>query len=197
MDTDSVSRASFKSRSSISSLSESTTSYPPVTDCQKRRQALDDIQSLDKNIATHRTILENEKKTGKTELIPKIQKRIDIFLEIRKKMASELRTMPPCLDPNCTDHTILKPNDSDSDLSHINDKKQSQKRKNNKQDLDGFAFPKKTTRPTTPTQVLQPIPTRNNFESRNQDPEPMEEEYFAHLAKLPISLSGRSKAHVV
>ncbi|GFY67445.1 hypothetical protein TNIN_294131 [Trichonephila inaurata madagascariensis] len=92
-------------------------------------------------------------------------------------MVSELRTMPPCLDPKCTDHTILKSNDSDSDLSHINvnDKKQTHKRKNNKQDLEGFAFPKKTIRPTTPTQVLQPIPTRNNFESLNQDPEPMEE----------------------
>ncbi|GFY56797.1 hypothetical protein TNIN_474611 [Trichonephila inaurata madagascariensis] len=132
---------------------------------------------MDKNIATHRTILESEKKSGKPELALQIQNSIELYLEIRKKMVSELRTMLPCLDLNCTDLTILKPNDSDPDLSliNVNDKKQSYKRKNNKQDLEGFALPKKTIRPTTPTQVLQPIPTQNNFESLNQDPEPMEE----------------------
>ncbi|GFY64939.1 hypothetical protein TNIN_78801 [Trichonephila inaurata madagascariensis] len=177
-ESDSVSGTSFKSRSSRSSSSGSTNSDPPILSaCQKKKQGLEAISTMDKTIAGHRIILENEKKTGRPELALQIQKSIENFLEIRKKMVSELRTMPPCLDPNCTDHTILKSNDSDPDLSlsNVNDKKQSYKRKNNKQDLEGFAFPKKTIRPTTPTQVLQPIPTRNNFEMLNQDPEPMEE----------------------
>ncbi|GFY53078.1 hypothetical protein TNIN_143541 [Trichonephila inaurata madagascariensis] len=109
-------------------------------------------------------------------------------------MVSELRTMPHVWDPNGDDHTILKSNDSDPDLSliNVNDEKQSYKRKNNKQDLEGFAFPKKTIRPTTPTQVLQPIPTRNNFESLNQDPEPMEEEQSLKKSLAVLWTSGSS-----
>ncbi|GFS49056.1 hypothetical protein TNIN_18721 [Trichonephila inaurata madagascariensis] len=182
-ETDSVSGASFKSRSSISSSSGSMISDPPVLSaCQKKKQGLEAISTLDNTIADHRIILENEKRTGRPELVLPIQNSIETFLEIRGKMVSELQTMPPCLDPNCTDHTILKTNDLDSDLSNVNDKKQSNKRKIKKQDLEGFAFPKKTVRPTTPTQVLQPIPTRNNFEILNQDPEPMEE---AAVEKAP------------
>ncbi|GFY75897.1 hypothetical protein TNIN_74551 [Trichonephila inaurata madagascariensis] len=151
-------------------------SDPPVLSaCQKKKQGLEAISTLDNTLAGHRIILENEKRTGRPELVLQIQNSIETFLEIKKKMVSELRIMPPCLDPNCTNHTILKTNDSDSDLSNVNDKKQSNKRKIKKQDLEGFAFPKKTVRPTTPTHVLQPIPTRNNLEMLNQDLEPMEE----------------------
>ncbi|GFY60949.1 hypothetical protein TNIN_306151 [Trichonephila inaurata madagascariensis] len=85
-ESDSVSGASFKSRSSRSSLSGSTTSDPPVlSDCQRKKQALDDIRNMDKNIATHRAILENEKKTGKPELALQIQNSIELYLEIREK----------------------------------------------------------------------------------------------------------------
>ncbi|GFY71926.1 hypothetical protein TNIN_22711 [Trichonephila inaurata madagascariensis] len=185
-ETDSVSGASFKSRSSISSSSGSMISDLPVLSaCQKKKQGLEAISTLDNTIADHRIILENEKRTGRPELVLQIQNSIETFLEVRKKMVSELRTMPPCLDPNCTDHTILKTKDSVSDLSNVNDKKQSNKRKIKKQDLEGFAFPKKTVRPTTPTQVLQPIPTQNNFEMLNQNPEPMEE---AAVEKAPPAL---------
>ncbi|GFY74021.1 hypothetical protein TNIN_302261 [Trichonephila inaurata madagascariensis] len=113
------------------------TSDPPVLSaCQKKKQGLEAISTLDNTIADHRIILENEKRTGGPELVLQIQNSIETFLEIRKK--------------------------NDSDLSNVNDKKQSNKRKIKKQDLEGFAFPKKTVRPTTPTQVFQPIPTRNN-----------------------------------
>ncbi|GFY04923.1 nucleic-acid-binding protein from transposon X-element [Trichonephila clavipes] len=89
-------------------------------------------------------------------------------------LVSELRTLPPCLDPDCTDHTIIsKENDPALDNSKSNDKKKPKKRKCKKQDLEGFAFPTKSARLTTPTQVLAPIPTQNNFENLNQEPEPM------------------------
>ncbi|GFY78777.1 hypothetical protein TNIN_452841 [Trichonephila inaurata madagascariensis] len=147
---DSVSGASFKSRSSLSSSSGSMISDPPVLSaCQKKKQGLEAISTLDNTIADHRIIQENEKRTGRPELVLQIQNSLETFLEIRKKMVSELRTMPPRLDSNCTDPTILKTNDSDSVLSNVNDKKQSNKRKIKKQDLEGFAFPKKTVRPTT------------------------------------------------
>ncbi|GFS45154.1 hypothetical protein TNIN_52441 [Trichonephila inaurata madagascariensis] len=150
-DMDTVSGASFKSRSSISSLSESTTSNPPVTDCERR--TMDAIQSVDKNIATHRAIIEKEKASGNHGYIPSIQKSIDVFLEIKKNMVSELRTIPPCLDPNCTDHTILKSNDSVLDLSNLNDKKQPQKRKIKKIRM-ALPFPRK---------LLDPSPQRKYF----------------------------------
>ncbi|GFU60634.1 hypothetical protein TNCV_2753951 [Trichonephila clavipes] len=47
------------------------------------------------------------------------------------------------------------------------------KRKTDKEDSEGFAFPKKTARPITPTKVLEPLQTQNNFETLTQDPEPV------------------------
>ncbi|GFY42559.1 hypothetical protein TNIN_123441 [Trichonephila inaurata madagascariensis] len=49
--------------------------------------------------------------------------------------------------------------------------KLSQKHKTRKEDSGGFAFPKKTARPITPTKVLEPVQTQNNFENLTQDPE--------------------------
>ncbi|GFY78594.1 hypothetical protein TNIN_391581 [Trichonephila inaurata madagascariensis] len=85
-ETDSVSGASFKSRSSISSSSGSMISDPPVLSaCQKKKQGLEAISTLDNTIADHRIILENEKRTGRPELVLQIQNSIETFLEIRKK----------------------------------------------------------------------------------------------------------------
>ncbi|GFY74492.1 hypothetical protein TNIN_287861 [Trichonephila inaurata madagascariensis] len=94
-ESDSVSGASFKSRSSISSSSRSMISDPPVLSaCQKKKHGLEAISTLDNTIAGHRINLENEKRTGRPELVLQIQNSIETFLEIRKKMVSELRTMP-------------------------------------------------------------------------------------------------------
>ncbi|GFX13842.1 hypothetical protein TNCV_3421531 [Trichonephila clavipes] len=57
--------------------------------------------------------------------------------------------------------------------SKPNDKKKPKKHKCKKQDSEGFVFPAKSARPTTPTQVPEPIPTQNNFENLSQEPEPM------------------------
>ncbi|GFY27821.1 hypothetical protein TNCV_242861 [Trichonephila clavipes] len=51
--------------------------------------------------------------------------------------------------------------------------KKFKKRKTDKEDLEGFAFPKKTARPISPTKVLEPLQTQNNFETLTQDPEPI------------------------
>ncbi|GFU98561.1 hypothetical protein TNCV_3653921 [Trichonephila clavipes] len=52
-------------------------------------------------------------------------------------------------------------------------KRNPKKRKCKKQDSEGFAFPTKSARPTTPPQVPEPIPTQNNCENLSQEPEPM------------------------
>ncbi|GFY48697.1 hypothetical protein TNIN_414311 [Trichonephila inaurata madagascariensis] len=91
-ESDSVSGASFKSRSSISSSSGSMISDPPVLSaCQKKKQGLEAISTLDNIIADHRIIKENEKRTGRPEPVLQIQNSIETFLEIRKKMIEILQ----------------------------------------------------------------------------------------------------------
>ncbi|GFS92116.1 hypothetical protein TNCV_1190791 [Trichonephila clavipes] len=108
-------------------------------------------------------------------------------------LVSELRTLPPCTDPDCTDHTIIsKENDSTPDNLKPNDKKKSQKRKSIKQDSEGFVFPTKSARPTTPTPVLEPIPTQNNFESLEKESEPMidsSQENVSPIIKPPYPIT--------
>ncbi|GFV27672.1 transposon Ty3-I Gag-Pol polyprotein [Trichonephila clavipes] len=132
------------------------------------------IQSLDENIATHQNIMDNDLKNGRHGDNTAIRKNIETIKEIKNNLVSELRILPPCLEPDCPDHTtILKANDPVLDFSNLKDKKKPKKRKSKKQDSEGFAFPSKSARPTTPTQVLEPILTQNNFENLSQDPEPM------------------------
>ncbi|GFY66155.1 hypothetical protein TNIN_110651 [Trichonephila inaurata madagascariensis] len=108
-----------------------------------------------------------------------LEKNLQETIEARAKLVSELRTMPPSLDVNSPDHTTLMPKSNviqnDKDIEMItcndNDKKSSLKRKNSKGNSDGFVFPSKTARPTTPTPVLKPIETNNSFENLEQDPE--------------------------
>ncbi|GFQ77304.1 hypothetical protein TNCT_164981 [Trichonephila clavata] len=86
-------------------------------------------------------------------------------------MVSELAIIPPCIDPDCPDHTVLKPKNSDPDLIT----KPPQKGKGIKTDKDGFVFPKRTARPMTPTKELEPIGTQNNFDNlENQDSQPIQ-----------------------
>ncbi|GFY59159.1 hypothetical protein TNIN_71131 [Trichonephila inaurata madagascariensis] len=100
------------------------------------------IQSMDTNITTNQSIIDNEKKNGYHVDTHAMQKNIETILEIKQTMVSELRTMPPCLEPDCPDHTILKPVDSVLDPNKIlKDKTTPTALK--KQDLEGFTFPKK------------------------------------------------------
>ncbi|GFW38249.1 hypothetical protein TNCV_4707441 [Trichonephila clavipes] len=61
----------------------------------------------------------------------------------------------------------------------------SQKRKNEKEDSEGFAFPKKTVRPITPTKALEPLQTRNNFETLIPDPDPIIKVTTENIAQQP------------
>ncbi|GFU22676.1 uncharacterized protein TNCV_762561 [Trichonephila clavipes] len=93
-----------------------------------------------------------------------IEKNLQETIEARDRLVSELRTMPPCLIFNCPDHTTLEAKNSvprnateNPNINENDKKKPSQKRKNTKNNSDDFVFLSKTARPTTPTQVLEPV----------------------------------------
>ncbi|GFW38600.1 hypothetical protein TNCV_3879691 [Trichonephila clavipes] len=122
-DMDSVSGKTYKSRSSISSRSGNSTPSPTISNCERRRKLLADIELTDQTIAVYQQIVRPH----------------DIHDPIVKGLAKAKRRRSTCI----------------------------------KQDSEGFVFPTKSARPTTPTPVLEPIPTQNNFENLEQEPEPM------------------------
>ncbi|GFS67051.1 hypothetical protein TNCV_2125551 [Trichonephila clavipes] len=156
-ETNSISGASYKSRSSISSLSGNSTPSPTISNCERRRRKLAEIELIDKSIAVYQQIIRPQ------DIHDPILRSLEESKKTKIKLVSELRTLPPCIDPDCTDHTIIsKENEPTLDNLKPNDKKKPQKRKNIKQDSEGFAFPTNSARPTTPTPVLEPIPTQYN-----------------------------------
>ncbi|GFV88238.1 hypothetical protein TNCV_4542841 [Trichonephila clavipes] len=106
-----------------------------------------------------------------------MEKHFKETMEARDLLVSELRTMPPCLNTNCPDHSILETKNSapkkatENNKINDSDKKPSQKRKNTRNNSDDFVFPSKTARPTTPTKVLEPVEVQNSYDNLDQDPE--------------------------
>ncbi|GFY59980.1 uncharacterized protein TNIN_262541 [Trichonephila inaurata madagascariensis] len=172
---------SFKSRSSTSTRCGTPKPAEPTTDCERRRQAILRLERQNVLINGYQRFLIQERgHNDEAGICKDLEKNLQETIEARVKLVSELRTMPPCLDVNCPDHTTLKPktnvnhNDNDNDIEmiacNVNDKKSSLKRKNSKGNSDGFVFPSKTARPITPTPVLNPIEMNNSFENLEQDP---------------------------
>ncbi|GFS85360.1 hypothetical protein TNCV_75861 [Trichonephila clavipes] len=168
-ESDDESMKSHRPGSAMSTKSESSIGLP-MSDCMKRRLAIKFMEKLDYELTAHMKTLVNNRARGDMAIIPQLEKMIKNQEEKERKV-SELRTIPPCLDANCPDHTLLFPITSEPKSSKL--KNQSQKRKNEKEDLEGFAFPKKTARPITPTKALEPLQTQNNFETLTADPEPV------------------------
>ncbi|GFS31520.1 hypothetical protein TNIN_339651 [Trichonephila inaurata madagascariensis] len=130
---------------------------------------------------------------GDKKQIPELEALVKDLIDEKEKLVSELRHIPPCLDTDCLNHPLLKSTVIDPELTNPKIKKQSQKRKTQKENSDGFAFPKKTARPITPTKVLEPVQTQNNFENLTQDPEinvdqTLEKETPKPRSPLPITL---------
>ncbi|GFU02936.1 transposable element Tc3 transposase [Trichonephila clavipes] len=78
------------------------------------------------------------------------------------------------------------------------EEKDFKKHKTDKEDSEGFAFPKKTARPISPTKVFKPLQTQNNFETLTQDPEPVnnltnEKDTPKPRAPKPITLKCNSR----
>ncbi|GFU59788.1 nucleic-acid-binding protein from transposon X-element [Trichonephila clavipes] len=169
-DSDDESLKSIRPGSAMSSFSDNSTGLQ-VSDCMLRRKAIKAMEKLEFELTNHMKSLLLSQAKGDKASIPKFEKKIKKNQEEQERKVSELRSLPPCLDANCPDHTFLSPTKLVPNSSK--NKIQSQKRKNEKEDSKGFAFPKTTARPITPNIALEPLQTQNNFETLNQDPEPV------------------------
>ncbi|GFW96308.1 hypothetical protein TNCV_572791 [Trichonephila clavipes] len=182
-DSDDESLKSFRPASAMSTTSNTSTGLQ-VSDCKLRRNAIRAMEKLEFELTNHMKSLLLSQAKGDTASIPKFEKKIKKNQEEKERKVSELRSLPPCLDANCPDHTILSPTKLFPNSSKTI---QSQKRKSEKEDSEGFAFPKKTARPTTPTKVLEPLQTKNNFESLTPDPDPIIKMATENIASKPTA----------
>ncbi|GFV16049.1 uncharacterized protein TNCV_1087031 [Trichonephila clavipes] len=158
----------------------------PSTDCGKRRAAMTRLQN-------HKTMIEGYRKylsivrIEKDEhgVIKQLRESLEETIAARDKLVSELRTMPPCLDQSCPDHTELKV--KIPQVVEVPKKPPQKKRKNTKNNADDFVFPSKTARPITPTPVLQPIAVQNSFVDLVQDPD-LPTDNTVEIPKIPPPL---------
>ncbi|GFU47476.1 hypothetical protein TNCV_4823531 [Trichonephila clavipes] len=145
-----------------------TTPSPTISNCERRRRILADIELTDQTIAVYQQIVRPH------DIHDPIVEGLAKAKKTKINLVSELRTLPHALTQIVL--TILsfqRKMTQPPDNLKPNDKKKSQKRKSIKQDSEGFVFPTKSARPTTPTPVLEPIPTQNNFENLEKEPESM------------------------
>ncbi|GFY30535.1 uncharacterized protein TNCV_3522981 [Trichonephila clavipes] len=156
----------------------------PTTDCGKRRAAMTRLNNQETMIEGCQNFLTIHKHTKDEHGVHKhIRECLEETIAARDKLVSELRTMPPCLDQSCPDHTELKAKLPQVDVP----KNPSEKRKNVKNNADDFVFPNKTARPTTPTPVLQPIAVQNSFVDLVQDPD-LPTDNTVEIPKIPPPL---------
>ncbi|GFT63188.1 hypothetical protein TNCV_4746871 [Trichonephila clavipes] len=87
-------------------------------------------------------------------------------MERMELLVSKLRTVPPCMKPDCPDHIPL------TKLKNKSNKKDKfKKRKAKNESADDFAFPNKIARPFSLNKTEELIETQNNFENFTQDVE--------------------------
>ncbi|GFY53598.1 hypothetical protein TNIN_406251 [Trichonephila inaurata madagascariensis] len=99
-DVESTSGASYKSRSTLSSYSRTSTPALPLSNCERRRKAMSSIQSLDLAILAHQKLVQFDQRYGEKEKIPELLKFVEDTTTDKERLVRELRTMPPCLEPN-------------------------------------------------------------------------------------------------
>ncbi|GFY78180.1 uncharacterized protein TNIN_130971 [Trichonephila inaurata madagascariensis] len=106
------SKTEYSFRSSSSNLSRCGTPKPaePTSDCEKRRQAILRLEQQNVLIDGYKKFLYQERNSKDEAGIRKqLEKNLRETIEAKSKLESQLRTMPPCLDLNCPDHTTLTP----------------------------------------------------------------------------------------
>ncbi|GFU52030.1 uncharacterized protein TNCV_862191 [Trichonephila clavipes] len=155
----------------------------PTTDCGKRRAAMTRLQNQETMIEGYRkylTIAREEK--DEHGVLKQLRENLEETIAARDKLVSELRTMPPCLDQSCPDHTELKV--KIPQIVEVPKKPLRKREKNTKNNADDFVFPSKTARPTTPTPVLTPIAVNNSFVNLEQDPD-LPTDNTVEIPKIP------------
>ncbi|GFT23100.1 uncharacterized protein TNCV_1858451 [Trichonephila clavipes] len=139
------------SRSNSSSRSSTPKPEKPLTDCERRRNAMLRLNQQNTMIAGYKQYLKGPILVeGEEAVYKEMERHLRITMEAREKLVSELRTMPPCLIFNCPDYTTLEDKNSvpktitENFKTNDNDKKPPQKRrKNTKSNSDDFVFPSK------------------------------------------------------
>ncbi|GFW28099.1 nucleic-acid-binding protein from transposon X-element [Trichonephila clavipes] len=156
-----------------------------TTDCGKRRAAMTRLKNQETMIEGYRKFLATFKaEKDEHGVHQQLRESLEETIAARNQLVSELRTMPPCLDQSCPDHTELKIKLPQVDIPI---KPPQKKRKNVKNNADDFVFPNKTARPTTPTPVLQPIDVQNSFTDLVQDPD-LPTDNSVEIPKIPPPL---------
>ncbi|GFX12848.1 uncharacterized protein TNCV_1975861 [Trichonephila clavipes] len=81
----------------------------PTTACGRRRAAMTRLKNQETMIEGYQRFLATFNK-GKDEhgVYKQLQESLNETIEARDSLVSELRTMPPCLNQSCPDHTELK-----------------------------------------------------------------------------------------
>ncbi|GFY60729.1 uncharacterized protein TNIN_125281 [Trichonephila inaurata madagascariensis] len=94
----------------------------PISDCERRRIFITRLERQNILIDGYKKFLVVERNNSNpTGIADDIERNLQETIEARDKLVSELRTLPPCLDVNCPDHTTLKPKDNDNHNDSDND----------------------------------------------------------------------------
>ncbi|GFS75969.1 hypothetical protein TNCV_4666081 [Trichonephila clavipes] len=125
---------SYKSRSSIFSRSDcEKISMNPETDCARRRNPMVKLNQLDVLLVGYKKFIAYQKNINSAFAIQTIQSMKE-SQAARDLLVSELRTIPPCVDPDCPDHSSLesKNNETIEDNVKINELDKKKTLKNGK-----------------------------------------------------------------
>ncbi|GFT23772.1 uncharacterized protein TNCV_3512191 [Trichonephila clavipes] len=122
------------SRSNSSSRSSTPKPEKPITDCERRRNAMERLKNQQTMITGYKKYLDGTKYMKDEAGIRKqMENYLKETIEARDQLVSELRTKPPCLIFNCPDHTTLEDKNSVpktiTENSKINDNERNLPRK--------------------------------------------------------------------
>ncbi|GFS62006.1 hypothetical protein TNIN_322801 [Trichonephila inaurata madagascariensis] len=93
MSYNSNSMKSYKSRPSLFSKSGSSTPGLPISDCERRRMALSEINQYDIGIRTHQQMTEFHLTLGDKKRIPELEALVKNLIDEEEKLVSEPRNI--------------------------------------------------------------------------------------------------------
>ncbi|GFW23505.1 uncharacterized protein TNCV_3806021 [Trichonephila clavipes] len=101
------------SQSNNSSRSSTPKPEKPLSDCERRRNAMERLNKQYIMIDGYKKYLDFSKHLkDETGIRNDMEKHLKETMEARDLLVSELRTMPPCLNTNCPGHSILETKNS-------------------------------------------------------------------------------------
>ncbi|GFY46739.1 uncharacterized protein TNIN_120681 [Trichonephila inaurata madagascariensis] len=100
-----MSEKSFISRSTSTRSGTPKPAEPTISDCERRRQDIERLERQNVLIDGYKKFLLQERMNNRdqTPVYKNLEENLQETIEAKAKLVSELRTMPPCLDVNCSD----------------------------------------------------------------------------------------------